>query len=96
MTHVFHQKGFPPMHDTAVTQVQTTACTPHLSPSSPSLAQHIVAFLEGAPVQSPHEDTDLAPTGKPARGAPPKLPLQQLWLAVLVGTMRHARHLSSI
>ena len=84
------------MHHTALTAEQTTASTQHLAPSSPSLAQQIVAFLEWALLQSPQERTDVVCPGKRARGAPPKLPMQQLWLAVLVGTIRHTKHLSSI
>src|SRR5713226_3768753 len=96
MNFVLDQKGFPRMHDTALTPVQTNACTPQPSACSPSLAQQIVAFLEWALVQSQQERADVAPAGKRPRGAPPKLPMQQLWLAFLVGTIRHAKHLSSI
>ena len=96
MNYWYDQKGFPGMHDTALTPVQTNACTPQSSPSSPSLAQQIVAFLEWALWQSQQERADVVPVGKRPRGAPAKLPMQQLWLAVLVGTIRHAKHLSSI
>ncbi len=96
MNSLLQQKGFPRMHDTALTAVQTNACTQQPSPSSPSLAQQIVAFLEWALWQSQQERADVVPAGKRPRGAPPKLPMQQLWLAVLVGTIRHAKHLSTI
>src|SRR5258708_28271481 len=96
MKHLYSQKGFPGMHDTALTQVQTNTCTPHLTASSPSLAQHIVTFLELVLVQAPHECTEMATAGKRPRGAPAKLPMQQLWLGVLAGTIRQAKHMSSI
>lgn len=96
MKHVYSQKGFPGMHATALTQVQTDACTAHLTASSPSLAQHLVTFLELVLVQSPHERTEMATAGKRPRGAPAKLPMQQVWLAVLTGTIRQAKHRSSI
>src|SRR5258707_356022 len=96
MNSLLQQKGFPRMHDTALTPVQTNACTQQPSPSSPSLAQQIVAFLEWALWQSQQECAAVVPAGKRPRGAPPKLPMQQLWLAVLVGTIRHATHLSTI
>lgn len=84
------------MHDTALTAVQTTSCPEQTSPSSPSVAQHIVAFLQWALVQAQQERADVALPTKRPRGAPAKLPLQQLWLALLVGTMRHSKHLSTI
>lgn len=96
MNALLQQKGFPRMYDTALTPVQTNVCTQQPSPSSPSLAQQIVAFLEWALWQSQHERADVVPAGKRPRGAPPKLPMQQWWLAVLVGTIRHAKHLSTI
>src|SRR5260221_14006818 len=96
MKHLYSQKGFPGMHDTALTQVQTNTCTPHLTASSPSLAQHIVTFLDLGLVQAPHECTEMATAGKRPRGAPAKLPMQQLWLGVLAGTIRQAKHMSSI
>ncbi len=84
------------MHDTALMPVQTKACTPPLRVSSPSLAQHIISFLELVLLQSPHEHTEVATDGKRPRGAPTKVPMQQLWLALLVGTIRQAKHMSSI
>jgi Transposase DDE domain len=84
------------MHNTALTPVQTNGSQLHSSASSPSLAHQIVTLLEQVLVQSPHKDTALATSGKRPRGAPAKMPMQQLWLALLVGTIRQARHLSSI
>src|SRR5256885_14894819 len=95
MNYWLHQKGFPRMHHTALTAEQTTASTQHLAPSSPSLAQQIVTFLEWALLQSPQERTNVVCPGKRARGAPPKLPMQQLWLAVLVGDRKSTRLNSS-
>src|SRR2546429_7973790 len=92
MKHLYSQKGFPGMHDTALTQVQTNTCTAHLTASSPSLAQHIVTFLELVLLQSPHERTEMATAGKRPRGAPAKLPMQQLWMAVLTGKNRQAKN----
>src|SRR5258708_1079465 len=48
MNSLLQQKGFPRMHDTALTPVQTNACTQQPSPSSPSLPQQIVAFVQWA------------------------------------------------
>src|SRR5258707_3792102 len=96
MKHLYSQKGFPGMHDTALTQVQTNTCTPHLTASSPSLAQHIVTFLELVLVQAPHECTEMATAGKRPRAAPAKLPMQQLWLGGLAGTIPPAKHISRI
>src|SRR5256885_10437505 len=96
MNYWLHQKGLPGMDNTELTAGQTTASTQHLAPSSPSLAQQIVTFLEWALLQSPQERTDVVCPGKRARGAPPKLPMQQLWLAVLVGSIRPTKLLSSI
>src|SRR5260221_13319466 len=38
----------------------------------------------------------MATAGKRPRGAPAKLPMQQLWLGVLAGTIRQAKHMSRI
>src|SRR5260370_23757172 len=95
MNSLLQQKGFPRMHDTALTPVQTNACTQQPSPSSPSLAQQIVAFLEWALWQSQQEYAAVVPAGKRPRGAPPKLPLHQFSLAVLVGTIAHPKHLGT-
>src|SRR5258708_32496005 len=93
MNSLLQQKGFPRMHDTALTPVQTNACTQQPSPSSPSLAQQIVAFLEWALWQSQQECAAVVPAGKRPRGAPPKLPRQQLCLPWLVGTIWNPEHL---
>src|SRR5437764_6022280 len=96
MRVVWNQKGFPAMHDTAVMHVQPSACIPPTRPPSASLAQQIVALLEELLVQSQGSSSSLMSNGKRPRGRPPTLPLDQLWLALLIGVIRHAKHLSTI
>ena len=96
MRVVWYQKGFPTMHNTAVMQVQPRACIPPMRPPSASLAQHIVALLEELLVQSEASSSSLMTSGKRPRGRPPTLPLDQLWLAFLIGVIRHAKHVSTI
>src|SRR2546422_2491149 len=96
MRVVWYQKGFPAMHDTAVMHVQPSACIPPTKPPSASLAQQIVALLEEVLVQSQASSSSLMPSGKRARGRPPSLPLDQLWLALVMGVLRHAKHLSTM
>ena len=84
------------MHDTAVMHVQPSACIPPTRPPSASLAQQIVALLEELLVQSEGSSSSLMSNGKHPRGRPPMLPLDQLWLALLIGVIRHAKHISTI
>ena len=84
------------MHDTAVMPVQPSACIPPTRPPSASLAQQIVALLEELLVQSEGPSSSLMTNGKLPRGRPPTLPLEQLWLALLIGVIRHAKHISTI
>ena len=84
------------MHDTAVMHVQPSACIPPTRPPSASLAQQIVALLEELLVQSEASSSSLMTSGKRPRGRPPTLPLDQLWLALLIGVIRHAKHVSTI
>jgi hypothetical protein len=60
------------------------------------LAQQIVALLEELLVQSEASSSSLMTSGKRPRGRPPTLPLDQLWLALLIGVIRHAKHVSTI
>ena len=96
MRVVWYQKGFPALHDTAVMHVQPSACIPPTRPPSASLAQQIVALLEELLVQSEGSSSSLMSNGKHPRGRPPMLPLDQLWLALLIGVIRHAKHISTI
>jgi hypothetical protein len=84
------------MHDTAVLHVQPRACIPPTRPPSASLAQHIVAVLEELLVESEASSSSLMTSGKRPRGRPATLPLDQLWLALLIGVIRHAKHVSTI
>ena len=84
------------MHDTAVMHVQPSAGIPPTRPPSASLAQHIIALLEELLVQSEASSSSLMTSGKRPRGRPPTLPLDQLWLALLIGVIRHAKHTSTI
>lgn len=63
---------------------------------SPSLAQQIVGVLQGVLEQAQQEGRQFAVNPRRPRGRPATLPLSQLWLAVLIGTIRHAHHLSTI
>src|SRR6266496_1892457 len=96
MRVVWYQKGFPAMHDTAVMHVQPSAGIPPTRAPSASLAQQIVALLEELLVQSEASSSSLMTSGKRPRGRPPTLPLDQLWLALLMGVLRHAKHVSTI
>jgi hypothetical protein len=96
MRIVWYQKGFPAMHDTALMPVQPSACIPPPRPPSTSVAQQIVTLLEELLVESQASSSSLMTSGKRARGRPPTLPLDQLWLALLIGVIRHAKHLSTI
>src|SRR2546423_15202160 len=93
MRVVWYQKGFPAMYDTAVMHVQPSACIPPTRPPSASLAQQIVALLEELLVQSEGPSSSLMTNGKLPRGRPPTLPLEQLWLGLFIGGIRHAHHL---
>lgn len=84
------------MHDTAVTQGQTLVGSVQPSLVSPSLAQQIVALLEQVLRQGEPDRSEVLAKSKRPRGRPPKLPLQQLWLALLIGVIRQAKHLSTI
>ena len=84
------------MHDTAVMHVPPSACIPPTRAPSASLAQHIVALLEELLVQSEASSSSLMTSGKRPRGRPATLPLDQLWLAFLIGVIRHAKHISTI
>jgi hypothetical protein len=81
------------MHDTALIPVQTNISQPT---RAASLAQHLVTFLEVVLSQLPDDDTEVTVGETRPRGAPAKVPMQQLWLALLIGTIRQAKHLSSI
>lgn len=84
------------MHDTALMAVQPRACIPPPRPPSASMAQQMVALLEELLAQSQVSSSSLLTNGKRARGRPPTLPLDQLWLALLIGVIRQAKHLSTI
>ncbi|HEY6408617.1 MAG TPA: IS4 family transposase [Ktedonobacteraceae bacterium] len=84
------------MHDTAVMHMQPSACIAPTKPPSASLAKPIVALLEELLVQSEASCSALMPSGKRPRGRPPTLPLDQLWLALVLGVLRHAKHVSTI
>jgi len=84
------------MHDTALMAVQPRACIPPTRLPSASLAQQMVALLDELLVQSQASCSSLMTTGKRPRGRPPILPLDQLWLALVMGVIRQAPHLSTI
>lgn len=88
-------KGFPVMHDTALTQVQAEGYLPQIQPRSPSLAQQLVHLLPQVLVLSPESTAVQAPERR-RRGRPPLLSLQHLYLALLIGVIRQTPHLSTI
>lgn len=61
---------------------------------SSSLADRLVALVEALLNQESSQDGTNPPRRK--RGAPAKLPLTQLWLALLIATIRQVRHLKTI
>ena len=84
------------MHDDIpLTQVQAEGYLPQIQPRSPSLAQHLVHLLQQVLVFA-HERTALQASQNRPRGRPPLLPLQQLYLTLLMGVLQHTSHLSTI
>jgi len=83
------------MHDIPLTQVQAEGYLPQIQPRSPSLAQQLVHLLQQVLVFA-HERTALQGSQSRSRGRPPLLPLQQLYLALLMGVLQHTSHLSTI
>ena len=83
------------MHDTPLTHVQADGYLPQIQPRSPSLAQHLVHLLHQVLVFTQESAAVQAPARRP-RGRPPLLPLQQLYLALLMGVLRQTPHLSTI
>ena len=91
-----YQKGLSVMHDDILlTQVQAEGYLPQIQPRSPSLAQHLVHLLQQVLVFA-HERTALQASQNRPRGRPPLLPLQQLYLTLLMGVLQHTSHLSTI
>lgn len=83
------------MDDTALMQVQADGALPYIQPRSPSLAQQLVHVLQEVWLLSEHERQVLAPERR-RRGRPPRLPLPQLYLALLIGVLGQTVHLSTI
>lgn len=88
-------KGVSVMHDIALRQVQAEGYLPQLQPRLPSLAQQLVHLLQQVLVFA-HERTALQTPQSHSRGRPPLLPLQQLYLALLMGVLQQTSHLSTI
>jgi hypothetical protein len=86
-----YPKGLSVRHDTPLTQVQAEGYLPQIRPRSPSLAQQLVHLLQQV-LMFAHERT---PQSR-SRGRPPLLPLQQLYLALLMGVLQQTSHLSTI
>jgi len=83
------------MHDTALTQVPAEGFLPQIQPRSPSLAQQLIHLLQQVLVLAHQSRAVQAPERRP-RGRPPRLSLQQLYLALLMGVLRQTPHLSTI
>ena len=83
------------MHAIALTQVQAEGYLPQIQPRSPSLAQQLVHLVQQVLVLSQESTAIQAPERRP-RGRPPRLSLQQLYLALLLGILRQTPHLSTI
>lgn len=84
------------MYDSAQTPVQEHTSVQQPGQASASLGQQIVALLEMALTHytPPHPEPPVS-TKRP-RGRPVRLRSEQLWLALLIGVIRRAKHLSSI
>ena len=95
MSIYLYAKGFPVMHDTALTQVQAEGYLPQIQPRCPSLAQQLVHLLHQLLVLS-QQRTAVQAAGRRPRGRPPLLSLQHLYLALLIGVIRQTPHLSTI
>ena len=96
MSLVVHQKGFSAMYDIARTPVHESLSASQSGQVSVSLGQQIVALLEMTLIHStaPHPEPPVRT--KRQRGRPVQLRSEQLWLALLIGVIRQAKHLSSI
>jgi hypothetical protein len=95
MSSNLYLKGLSDMHDTPLTQVQADGYLPQIQPRSPSLAQHLIHLLQQVLVLA-QEHTSIQASQSRSRGRPPLLPLQQLYLALLMGVLRQTPHLSTI
>lgn len=87
------------MHDTAL--IPLTQAQEQEGPSSSEVvAQRLISLLEElqhlAPTQPEEPSQQVAVVPKRQRGRPASLPLPQLWLALLLGLLRQAKHLSTI
>jgi len=83
------------MHDSALTSIAEDLTLPQITPRSPSLAQQLISLLQQVLVLAQHDSQVLAPQSR-RRGRPPTLCLQHLSLALLLGVLEGARHLSTI
>jgi len=83
------------MHDTALILTQAEGYLPHLAPRSPSLAERLIHLLQQVMLFAQESSTIQASQGRP-RGRPAELPVQQLYLALLIGMLRPTSHLSTI
>jgi IS4 transposase len=95
MSMNLYPKGLSDMHDTPLTQVQAEGYLPQIQPRSPSVAQQLIHLLHQVLVFTQESSAMQASACRP-RGRPPLLPLQQLYLALLMGVLRQTPHLSSI
>ncbi|GAC1361466.1 MAG: hypothetical protein NVSMB38_45100 [Ktedonobacteraceae bacterium] len=83
------------MHDTALTSKTEEVALVHLAPASPSLAQHLIALQHQVLVLS-EKDSRLVADASRRRGRPPILSMHHLALALLLGGLQGAKHLSTI
>ena len=82
------------MYDTALTPITEEVTLPQLTPASPTLAGHLIALLHQILVLSP-SDSHLAASASRRRGRPPTLSVHHLALALLLGVLQGAKHLST-
>ncbi len=88
-------KGFSAMHDTGLMPITEEVTLPQTTPRSPSLAQQLVHLLQQVLLLS-QQDAQVSVPPRRLRGRPPTLGLQHLYLALLVGVLQGASHLSTI
>ena len=83
------------MHDTALTPITEEVALPQLTPASPSLAQHLIALLHQVLVLSENDSRLVVPASR-RRGRPATLSMHHLALALLLGVLQGAKHLTTI
>lgn len=83
-------KGFSEMYDSATAALRKAEPTGEAPKAAATIEEQMLSVLEHVLTKAP-----VVPE-RPRRGRPPTLPLEQLWLALLMGILRQAKHVSTI